>query len=224
VKPQLLVAGAAVLALLGAPAEASAATLSASPKKACYHSEERVNLAGADFTPRSSVRFTSDGAPVQGSLTTDLTGAFGARLEVVRHTGEKVKTYTATDQTNPTVTASVRLRVSAVAVNVRPISGDSGRPRRITARGFTTGRRLYAHIRRGRFRRNLRVGTLRGACHKLKITRRLFRAGTRSGVYTLQFDTRRRYSASTPVRSRFTVTIVRSSRAQAAAQRWVRTG
>jgi hypothetical protein len=226
VTSRLPAAGLVALVLLAVPAGASGASLTASPAKACYHSDEVVTLLGTGFGPSGTVRLTSDGTPIPGSLSTDATGAFGAGLRVVQKTGQKLKTYAATDQANPALAASTRLRVSAVSVRVRPTNGEPGRARRITARGFTTGRRLYAHVRRGRFKRNQRIGTLRGACHTLRTKKRLFPIGTRPGVYKLQFDTRRRYSRTTAVWARFTVTIVPVSRSSAgaavSAERWLR--
>lgn len=222
---RLPAAGLAALVLLAVPAGASGASLAVSPTKACYRAGEKVALSGTGFTPNAAVGVTSDGAPI-GIRPTDPTGAFSGTLNVLQKTGEKLKTYAAIDRTNSALRASARLRASAVAVNVRPTNGEPSRARRISARGFTTGRRLYAHVRRGRFKRNQRIGTLRGACHTLRTKKRLFPIGTRPGVYKLQFDTRRRYSRTTAVWARFTVTIVPVSRSSAgaavSAERWLR--
>ena len=111
-------------------------------------------------------------------------------------------------------------------MTVTPGSGRASRRRRIRATGFTTGRTLYAHIRRGgRTRRNVRVGRLRGACRSVSARRRLLR-GLRPGTYRVQFDVARRYKRTRRQRVLFNVSIFRtfsSARAGAAAStsdRW----
>jgi hypothetical protein len=189
--------------------EAHAAALNVFPAKPCYGSGEKVLLGGTGFSPNGSVRITSDGRPVAGPpLPTTASGGFGAVLTVNRLTGGGTKTYAAIDGTNATLTASIGLRVIAPSVRVRPLSGTSGKRIRIRARGFATGRTLYAHVVRGRYRRNVRLGRLKGACHTLSVRRRIFRRGTRIGRYRVQFDTRRRYSRRTVVRVRYRVRVV----------------
>jgi hypothetical protein len=190
--------------LVFAPA-AQAATVSVSPVKSCYRSLETIRFSGSGFTPGGNVDITSDGRSI-GSTDADGAGSFGGRLEL-GSPSEKVKTYTATDRSNPANSASTPLRVSPFGVSVAPRNGPPGRRLRIVARGFTTGRQLYAHVVLGRRRNNVRVGRLRGACRRLRVRRRLFRANARPGNYTVQFDTRRRYSARTRVKVRFRVTV-----------------
>jgi hypothetical protein len=206
-----------------APA-ARAAGVIASPQRACYRSGEKVGFSGTGYSPSASVGVTSDGTPI-GSLATDLNGNFTGVLTVGQRRGEKVKTYTATDAANPAVAASVNLKVSALDVNVKPRSGRPGRRLRVTARGFTASKSLYAHVLRGRSGRNVRVGALKGDCHKLKKRKRIFGASTRSGTYTVQFDGKRRYSRRTKVVVRFRVFVFkkrRRGRASAAATSWAR--
>ena len=214
----LLLAGTAVLAL---PAAAGAAQVGVLPAKPCYRSGESLLIGGTQYTPNSSVRITSDGAFI-GSVTTDGNGIFQGTLRVGQRRGERTKTYTGTDLSNQANVASTTLRVSALDVTVRPRSGRPGRRVRVRARGFTTGTRLYAHVVRGGYRRNVRVGRLRGACRKLSARSRIFRRGTRPGTYTVQFDTRRRYSRRTAVRERYRVVIFRRARASAAGAAWRR--
>jgi hypothetical protein len=97
--------------------------------------------------------------------------------------------------------------VSAVDVRIRPRSGRPGHKLRIRARGFTTGRRLYAHVR-GKIDRNVRIGRLKRRCRKLGERRRIFPASTPTGTYVVQFDTNRRYRRSRKVKVRFRVDVV----------------
>jgi hypothetical protein len=64
-------------------------------------------------------------------------------------------------------------------------------------------------VRRGRFKRDLRIGRLRGACKTINRRARLFRAGTRSGTYRVTFDGSRRYSTRTRPSVLFRVRIFR---------------
>jgi hypothetical protein len=208
-----------VCASLAAPAAAQAAALTANPLKPCYRAGEVVALGGSGFTPNANVQINSDGR-VRGSATTDAAGSFSGTLQLGIPSGERLKTYSAIDTSNTANQASLQLRVSRLNVSVRPQQGQPGRVLRVGARGFTTGRTLYAHIVRGRYRRNVRIGRLKGACGKLTARKRIFRRSTRIGTYLVQFDTRRRYSRRTAVRYRFTVPVFPSSFARAAAQTW----
>ena len=200
-----VVAGAAALAL---PSAASAAELTVSPQKRCYSSGESVNLLGSGFTPLGSATVTRDGSPL-GSLNTDGNGAFNGILTVAQNRGRQTKTYTATDGTDPSLTASAQITVSSVRVNLAPASGAPGRILRISAHGFTTGKTLWAHVNRGRSRRTIKLGRLRGACGNLRTRKRLLPRNAAVGVYTLQFDTFRRYNANQRVRDRYTITVSR---------------
>jgi hypothetical protein len=213
---------ATVIGLATSPA-AHAATLGVSPTKSCYRSGEKPALAGSGFTPNGSVAIFTNGTSI-GTLTANNLGVFFGSLTVGQARGEKLRTYTAIDQANPALTAGVNLRVSALAVAVKPKTGKPTRRVRITARGFTTGKRLYAHVRRGKhYRRNVKIGTLKKSCHKLSKKRRIFRSNAPSGSYLVQFDTKRKYSKKTAVRVRFNVTVFRTLKSSAAvAENWVR--
>jgi hypothetical protein len=212
--------------VLAATATADAAQVGIRPIKSCYRSGESLFLGGFGYTPNSAVNVTADGTAL-GTLATAANGTFGGTLRVGLANGEKVKQYSATDQVNPAITASTAVRVSALDVGVKPKRGRPGRRVRIKARGFTTGSRLYAHIRRGRrYKRNVRIGRLKRACHKLTARKRLFSRRTKSGVYKVQFDTKRRYSSKTAAKVLYSVTVFRTIRpanasaASAPGERW----
>jgi hypothetical protein len=200
-----VVAGAAALAL---PSAASAAELNVSPQKRCYSSGEAVNLLGTGFSPLGSATVTRDGT-LLGALNTDANGAFNGVLTLAQNSGRRARTYTATDDANPGTTASAQITVSSVRVGLAPASGAPGRRLRITARGFTTGRTLWAHITRGRSTRNVKIGRLKGACGGLKTRKRLLPQNAAVGVHTIQFDTFRRLNRNQPVRDRYTITVTR---------------
>jgi hypothetical protein len=197
--------GALALAL---PSTAAAAELEVTPQKRCYGSGETVNLLGTGFSASGRVTITRSGAsaPV-GTLNTNAGGAFNGVLTLGQNNGRQERTYTATDGANGSLTASAQITVSAVRVEVTPEHGNPGRVLNIDARGFTTGKTLWAHVVRGRTRRNIRIGRLKRACGHLKARKRLLRRNARFGVYTIQFDTFRRYNPRRPVRDRYTITV-----------------
>jgi hypothetical protein len=208
VKPSLA-ATVAVAAALLAPVTASAATLSVSPVKPCYRAGESFSMAGSGFTPGGPVDVTVNDTPLTGSpLSADLNGAIGSTLTLGQATGQGRKTLKTTDVTDIGLTASVSVVISAVSVKVTPRNGAAGKRVRIKARGFTTGKTLYAHVRKkGRVLRNVKLARVKGACGTASVKRRLFSSTTKSGVYKVQFDTNRRYSAKAVAKSEYTVPI-----------------
>ena len=118
-----------------------------------------------------------------------------------------MRTVTATDAVNPANVGTAQFLGSALAVKVRPKHGNAGARLRIQASGFTTGKRLYAHALRKGYRRNIFIGRLKGKCHTLKARRVVLPASAPFGVYTVQFDTRRRYARKTKVWVKFRVTV-----------------
>jgi hypothetical protein len=199
------VAGALALAI---PSAASAAELTVSPQKACYSSGESVNLLGTGFSPLGSASITRDGT-LLGPLNTDGTGAFNGVLRLGQDSGRQTRTYTATDGTDSSITASAQIVVSSVGVALRPASGAPGRLLRINAHGFTTGKTLWAHVKRGKSKRTIKLGRLKGACGSLKTRRRLLPQDAALGVHILQFDTFKRYNPRQRVRDRYTITVTR---------------
>jgi hypothetical protein len=198
--------------VLAMPASALAAGMTATPAKSCYRAGERVSVLGTGFTPNGTVSISRDSTTI-GSASTDAAGNFSGTLTLGRRSGSGLNTYLATDSANPAVTASLPLTVSALSVRMRPRRNFRPNVRfRISATGFTTGRTLWAHVKRGRSVRNVRVGRLRGACRKIRTRRRLLPRGAATGVYTLQFDTSRRYRARRPVSYDFRLSVFRRFR------------
>jgi hypothetical protein len=221
VKPYLTALTAVLL--LTASATASAATVTVTPVKPCYRGGEPLALGGTGYTPGGKVDVTVNGTALTGSpLGADLTtGAISSKLTLAQRTGQQRKTVVATDATNPALTASTRVLLSAVSVKVKPKNGVAGHVVRIDARGFTTGKTLYAHVSKGgKLVRNFKIARLRGACRVGTTRKRLFSSTTKPGTYKVQFDTSRKRSRKTTVKSVYTVTIfpmLRPSGASAAA-------
>jgi hypothetical protein len=194
-------ATAAIIAL-ATPAAASAATLAVDPASPCYREQDTVFLTAQSYTPSGFVDFTRDGRLIN-QLQADASGAISAELRLLDLlSGQRRVTYVGTDTTDPSITAEVSLLVTATDVTVAPDNGPANRLMTIKARGFFGGRTLWAHIvrigrgARASAARTVRVGPVRGACKRVSAKKRLFRQGTATGRYRVQFDTFRRYRAN----------------------------
>jgi hypothetical protein len=217
---------AVVAVALASPGAASGASIGLVPKKSCYRSGERVFLGGSGFTPNTAPEVTLDRRSL-GRTQADAQGVIRGVLSLGSIRGERKRLLAATDQVNSSNFGALTLRATSVGLSVKPRRSGPGRRVRIKARGFTRSKRLYAHVRRGRrYRRNVRIGRLKGACRKLNRKVRVFPLGTRRGVYIVRFDGKRRYSRRTTPAFTYRVTIfrrlVRRRFASAAAESWVR--
>jgi hypothetical protein len=194
--------------VLAAAAPANAATLAVAGSKSCYRAGDALLVTGTGFTPSQPVNFQLEGRDV-GQLIADAAGNVNSSLGIGPTTfkGVDTRTLVATDATNPANVGTAQFLGAALAVRVSPRNGAAGRKLRLNASGFTTGKRLYAHVVRKRYRRNVFIGKLKGPCRTLKRRRQVLPTSTPSGVYTVQFDTKRRYSKKTKVWVRFTVTV-----------------
>ena len=208
-RPRAAALAVAVTVVATAPAQAASLTLVGS--KSCYRAGDILTVNGAGFTPGGQASVTLEGRDV-GTVLTDAAGNFTTPLSIGTLKGVSTRTLIATDAANSATVAQAQFLGSALGVTVRPRNGGAGRRLRIKASGFTTGKRLYAHVVRKRYRRNVFIGKLKGPCRTLQLRRRVLRAYTPAGVYTVQFDTRRRYSKKTRVWVRFTVTVSPSLR------------
>jgi hypothetical protein len=209
-----IAAGLALAATaLTAPATAAgAASLTVDPAQPCYRELTNVHLIAAGFTPNGPVTISRDGVPLSEPITADPGGGIEPTLTLPGFvSGQKRRTYVATDQTNPGLTAQVSVLVTATSVDLKPENGAPHRPLRISARGFFGGRTLYGHVvRRGKragSARTVRVGRVRGGCRKVYARKRLFERGTSPGRYLIQFDTFRRYKRNRAIESEFLVTV-----------------
>jgi hypothetical protein len=206
VRRRVTLAALAAGLTLAAAAQAQAATLTVAGTKSCYRLGDALIVSGSGFTPNGPVNFTLDNRSL-GSLTADAAGNVTAPLTIGTLRGVRTRTLIGTDATNPANVGTAQFLGSALSVTVRPRTGTAGRILRIGAAGFTTGKRLYAHVLRRGYRRNIAIGRLKGPCRTLKARRRVLPGGLAAGRYTVQFDTKRRYSRKTQVRVRFRVTV-----------------
>jgi hypothetical protein len=194
----------ALALVVAAPAEA--ATLTVAGSKTCYRAGDALTLNGSGFTPGGQASITLDGQDL-GAVPTDAAGNFSAPLNIGALKGVSKRTLIATDAANPANVAQAQFLGSALAVTVKPRNGAAGRKLRIKASGFTTGKRLYAHVLRGKYRHNVFIGKLKGPRRTAKVRRQVLPPGLAPGIYTVQFDTKRRYAKKTKVWVKFRVTV-----------------
>jgi hypothetical protein len=205
---------------LAAPAAAPAASLSVD--KSCYGPGEQVKFSGGGYTASGPVSLSVSGQQL-GVTDANPVGEIAASIPAPSIKGkQRTDVFTAADQTNLALTATVPVKLTSLNVKVTPKNGDPSKAKRIVARGFTTGRTLYAHVRRGSSKRNVKVGKLKGACKTLSVKRKLFLANAQAGVYKVQFDTKRTYSAKTVPQVSFLVTVFHTFRpASASSTSWI---
>jgi hypothetical protein len=202
---------AVAVAALAAPSAAQAASLTTQPANACYRAGETVHFIGDGFTPSNLVNLVRDDVLVS-QFPADQNGRFDVSLRLLMAQGSQRRTYTATDSANQGLSASVAVMVSALRVDLAPRNGLASRRFRIRARGFTTGRTLWAHVVHKRSKRLIKIGRLKGACHTIRTRHRLLTRNARLGTHRIQFDTYRRYRADRKVQKHFTIRIVRGDR------------
>ena len=129
---------------------------------------------------------------------------------------------------SPANFATINPLATVFDVSVKPQGGNPARRRRIAARGFTEGKTLYVHVRRGGRGKNIRLGRLKRPCGTKKLRKRIFKRTAKTGTYKVQFDTRRRYTSKAFPKVTFRVQIFRvfrpsiASAAFATGERWVR--
>ncbi len=201
----------AAVAACAAPPSAAAQTAALDTDYPCYSEGESVLLAGSGFTPGGRVALSVGGQQLT-TVTADPDGGFTVRLEApIALLGVTRLRFTATDRTRLGKRASAVVRIAIPDVLVTPSGGSPNRMRRIRAWGFIESDAVYAHVKRRGHRRarNIRLGAPRGACGVLDVKRRLFRRVARPGVYTLQFDSVRRYIPSVAPSVRYFVAVLR---------------
>ena len=205
---------------LAVPAAAPAASLSVN--KSCYGPGEQVNFSGGGYTANGQVAVSVGGQQL-GVTNANPVGEIAVDLPAPSIKGkERTDVFTATDEMNLALTANAPVRLTSLNVKVTPKNGDPSKAKRIVARGFTSGKTLWAHVRRGKNKRNVKVGKLKGACKTLDVRRKIFLPDAVAGVYNVQFDSKRKYSSKTAPQVSFLVTVFHTfSPASASSMNWI---
>ena len=185
---KLAVAATLATALL-APSVAQGATLTVDPAQRCYRETQTIQLPGAGFTRQRPGRLHARrrGGPGQPADR----GRRGGQHRPAAHAPRA-----AVGPAQPHLhrhrqrqhgehrharAAGHRHRPRARAPSRAGPTGGSRSP----AAASSGGKRLWAHIKRGRgAARNVRLGRIKGACKKMRSRKRLFAASAAPGVYS----------------------------------------
>lgn len=196
-------------------ATAHAATVSITPVKPCYLTGERDSLAGTGYTPGGTVNIAVDGQQVF-TLPADAAGNIATTLRFGTMRAVKTHTLTATDATNPALTASVSFVGTTRQVTVKPRRGSAGKKRKLRGYGFINGPKAYMHVRGHGIRSNTFLGRPEGPCGTFVTRKRIVPRGAAPGNYKVIFDHKKRYSKKTRPRLVYTLTVYRTFSAAAA--------
>jgi hypothetical protein len=206
-------------ALAGAAAMATTAeaqTFGIAPVKACYLGGDKVTGTGTAYTPGGSVDILADGTSL-GQVTADAAGSFlTPAITLGGMRAVKSHTLTATDLTNPALTATTTFLGTTNTVSVKPTQGKAGTPRRLKGYGFTSGPKVYMHVRRRGYKSDAKIAKAKGPCGTFKVRKTIVPAGAGDGKYKVQFDSRRRYSKNTRPRFLGVLTIYHTASSSAA--------
>jgi hypothetical protein len=194
--------GAAAAVLL-VPHAAQAATLD--PLGPCYRSvgpapelREAVPVLGRDFTPGEAVTISVNGEPVKEDAYADAFGIVRGDVRApYRAKGEGLFTVTVTEKAQPSNTASMFSRVTALALRLKPSRAVPSQRVRFVGRGFTDGTEVFAHyLRAGKVRKTVSLGAPKGPCGRIDAKRRQIPIKRPAvGRWTLQVDNQPTYSA-----------------------------
>jgi hypothetical protein len=199
-----------VAALAAAASSASAAPVVQTQPCVPYVDNEKTMLVGvAGFVPGGLVQLhtTSAGAPAPRYLASGTLDGIGTFRDVVSpplfsRTSANVETFNliASDSTNPAapLVAVTPFQVVRFGLTRTPTPKKPTSRVKVTARGFTPGKRVYAHFRfAGKTRRTVSLGIAKGVCGIAAKRMRALPTKARYGNWTAYIDQKKRFSAKT---------------------------
>jgi hypothetical protein len=203
---------AAVIIGLVAAAPAGAATLAVNG--ACFLDSDTVTVTGSGFTPGAAVSYAFDGVTAT-SGTADAAGNIASQIAApVLPVDSLEHTYnlTGTDQANLANVGTTQVTVTKLTASLSPQRARPRRKIKFNVRGMPPGVTLYLHyVYRGRSRGTVTLGKPSAPCGTLSVRRRFFPFNNpHVGIWTFQFDDKRRYSSKTRPAIRGKVQIYRT--------------
>jgi hypothetical protein len=201
---RLIAVTSLAMAILAAPASADPML---EPLKPCYVSagldeadREGVVLRGTGFTPQAALDVYIDGVLVLSGQA-DVVGDLQATVKAPHHpAGEREFGVTVVERDNPVNAVGALSRVTDLDVALRPPEARSWSRVRYRGRGFTAaGGPVFAHyVYRGKARKTVRLTrAAAGPCGTFSVRRRQIPIRRpRVGLWTIQVDQQRRYSAA----------------------------
>ena len=200
---------------LAAAAPAGAATLTSD--RACYIEQQDMGLSGAGFTPSAPVNISGPQIALSGNANPDGTLSASAKAPLLGTIKPTSRTITLSAQdltTSAVVPLKVQVTTAAFATSTGFKSPKAKRTWKFSGLFQNPGKPIYGHFRhRGRTYANYRFGVPKGPCGKL--TRRAPGIPARNvpaGIWTVQVDFRRTYSAKASPRLSGTTSVITTFR------------
>ena len=194
--------GALLPALGAVAAQASAATLSVD--RGCYVNTDPLvgapmTITGTGFPAGDTVDVSGSDLPATATVAANGEFTAQAKAPILSHKGPGTlnTTLTATDQTNPAVSATTVVHSTNLAVSTNPLSVSNVRKDKVTYSfsGFTPGKRIYGYYARKRIVGRIRFNKAHGPCGTLRERALLFPGGRpHNDTYTVTFESMSRYS------------------------------
>ncbi|MEA2142232.1 MAG: hypothetical protein QOI64_662 [Solirubrobacteraceae bacterium] len=199
--------GALVAAAVASPA--GAAVVKTEPCARYVAGQQTMTIIGADFTPNGFVNLSSLSkakpalAPFASSQVQP-TGIFlqSALPPAFSSPSRNLESFTlvATDTTNPAlpILATTPFQVVRFGLTTKPSPKRPTSKVTYTARGFTTGKRVYIHFRfDGVTRRTVSLGIAKGPCGIASKRMRALPTKARYGQWTSYTNQSKKFKAST---------------------------
>jgi hypothetical protein len=188
---------------------AQAATLTATPAKACYLSGEQAIVDGVGFTPNGDVNAAFAG--LSTTVFADPAGAIGLRLMFPGVKGVKTLAVSATDVTNPALTATLNLTATNLHVDVNPTHAKPGKKLRVKGYGLLAGKKVYMHVRGPHhYKSDTKVATAKAPCGTFKTHRQIVSKSAAAGKYKVRFDAKKKFSKHTTPQAGGTLTVTKT--------------
>jgi hypothetical protein len=177
----------ATVGLAATAATAQAATISLSPVQACYLTGESATLNGAGFTAGGVVNVTVDGAD-GGSTQADTAGNFAGTFNFGPMNAVKTHTVTATDATNPALTASTSFVGTKQQIASKNRRGKPGKKTKMRGYGFVFGPKAFMHVRGHGIKSNKFLARPKAPCGTFSVKKAFVPSNAPVGTYRVQFD------------------------------------
>jgi len=173
-------------------ATADAATVALDPVKPCYLAGEEVGLNGTGYTAGGSVSFAVDGQTIF-SETADTAGNVTSGLHFGRMDAVKTHTLTATDGTNPALTASLNFVGTTQQVASKSSRGKPGKKTKLRGYGFIFGKKAFMHVRGHGIKSNKFLKRVTAPCGTFTVRKAFVPSSAPVGKYRVQFDHKKAY-------------------------------
>jgi hypothetical protein len=201
---------------------AQAATVAIDPVKACYLTGEESGLNGTGFSPGGTVNIAVDGEGIPAlTQVADAAGNFASGLRFGGMDAVKTHTLTATDATNPALTAAVNFVGTRQQVASKSSRGKPGKKTKLRGYGFIFGRKAYMHVRGHGVKTNKFLARPKAPCGTFTVRRAFVTANAPVGKYRVQFDHTKGYKKNRAGSVAYELTVYRTFNSSAfAAPDW----